>query len=293
MASTPMRARRRALPAAFASLLIALLAAFGLLIAGRGAASAQIVCSPSSPDGNASALLRMAYDWRIQYVPGIDPGDMPKLSAPLNAAAAGYARYLVDHPTATGHNADGSSPAERAIQCGYPTELANGDEAIALARGAAASTYTTDDALKAMVFESYYGRLRIPPVMLNGQFVRCAGVGSATSEKGDAVAYVILLFAGSGPTCSQSVSVTKLTPTPKPGGIHVAGGWNFVTLPGGQFDQLLGPAFGCYKAIYNWDGKKWRRYIPGLPDYVQDMTGSDGGAFWIEGVGRGCTGPGV
>ena len=71
--------------------------------------------------------------WRDQNIPGSFP---LTLSAPLNAAAAGYAQFLATTPGAQGHAADppeGQFPwADRAVGCGYPSNEAAGGEGLAV-----------------------------------------------------------------------------------------------------------------------------------------------------------------
>lgn len=65
-------------------------------------------------------------------------------------------------------------------------------------------------------------------------------------------------------------------------------GWNLTTLPPGPVEQVLARAGGCYRAIYQWNGERWLRYVPGAPQYANNLQTLNGGAIWIEGTAANC-----
>jgi hypothetical protein len=65
-------------------------------------------------------------------------------------------------------------------------------------------------------------------------------------------------------------------------------GWNLVMLPTGPVDRVLGRAVGCYEAVYQFDGTRWLRYIPGGPSYVNSLTSLSAGPAWVKGTAANC-----
>ena len=112
----------------------------------------------------------MVNAWRLEYVPDVDPTHPLVVSDPLNAAAAGYAQYLADHSTATGHTADGQTVGQRAVQCGYPESIAFGDDTVAVVHDEAGASLTPQQAFDQMAAESYYQAHMRVPVQLGPSF---------------------------------------------------------------------------------------------------------------------------
>lgn len=210
------RAFRRIGGAAAASLLVgSALFAVGAVALMRGDASALIQCQPHSNTPDELELLSMVNAWRLQYVPNSDPSHPLVLSAPLNAAAAGYAQYLADNPAASGHSADGQTVGERAAQCGYPASMAFGDDTVAVVHNKDGASLTTQQALDQMALESYYEAHMRVPVQLglpSALPLRCVGIAKAVSADGQGVAYVAM-FMGADDVCPQTVSADTPTPT--------------------------------------------------------------------------------
>jgi uncharacterized protein YkwD len=194
----------------------ALLCAASLLVRG-GSARALIVCQSHSNSADELQLRALISNWRVQYVPNTDPGSPLVISAPLNAAAYGYARYLSDHVAASGHGADGQTAIDRAIQCGYPAAIAAGDESVAVLHGSPGVDLTPQQALDTMAAESYYeAHMRVPnqlgaPLALP---LRCIGIAKATSADGKGVAWVAMFMGSSDNTCPQTVDQTTNTVEP-------------------------------------------------------------------------------
>lgn len=219
------------------------------------------------------------------------------LSAPLNAAALGYAEFLVS-TGGTGHYADGSDMWERALNCGYPLPV--GGEALARNVG------TPQQALQVMI--------SIPGSGINVPGASCAGVGYASG--GARSAWVVLLFASRGgcpspvtatasPSASASPSpsaTASRSATPSPTAVPtvratanfgvtvtILPGWNLVTLPAGPIDDVLDMARGCYSAVYQLGpAGGWRVYSPDVPAYARTLQSTQGIPVWILGTAS-CT----
>ena len=275
--------------------------------------------------------------WRDQNIAGSFP---LTLSAPLNAAAAGYAQFLANTPGAQGHYADppeGQFPwADRAVQCGYPSNEAAGAEGLAVVDASGVIDVTGTQALTIMAAENgssgSIGGIWVPAFI--GANVECVGVAKMTGLGGTQVAWVVELFATFDGTCPQAVlgggggstpspsasasssatssptltatasptSTPTMTPTPSPtpsptptpraDGATLTlnpGGWNLVTLPAANsLRDLLYRATGCFTEVYQQQGALWFDYAPGLPAYANDLTSSNGGAFWIKATAQAC-----
>ena len=101
-------------------LVIAGVVAFAISARGGTPATAIAPCLPHANTAQESQMLSMVIAWRAQNVAG---AGALAFSGPLNAAAAGYAQYLIDHPGASGHYADGSDWSSRAQQCGFASNV--------------------------------------------------------------------------------------------------------------------------------------------------------------------------
>ena len=206
----------------------------GVLAAGTAVFTAAVVVPFFGTDNSANAVapcvahantseetefLALLQGWRNQRIGGSLP---LTLSAPLNAAAAGYAQFLVDSPGAGGHYADGADWVARASQCGYASSAGGsaGGEGLAVVEGGSTVSVGPQGALDVMSAHGGSG-ISIPSNV--GLPVKCVGVAKATSSSGRKVAWVTLLFAVSG-SCPQAVSggsggstpVNTTTPSPTP-----------------------------------------------------------------------------
>ena len=280
-------------------------------------------------------LAQLQY-WRDQNIPGSSP---LTLSAPLNAAAAGYAQFLATTAGAQGHWADPTGRsypapvwADRAIQCGYPQSEAGGGEGLAVVDSSGPIDVTGSQALTIMTAEAG-GGVWVPFPYVNTTF-KCVGVAKMSGLNGTQVAWVVEIFqtfdscpqavlggggggttpspsasasssATSTPTLTATVSPTSTptmtptpsptpspTPTPRADGATLTlnpGGWNLVTLPAANsLRDLLYRATGCFTEVYQQQGALWFDYAPGLPAYANDLTSSNGGAFWIKATSQAC-----
>lgn len=222
----------------FASLLLStagIVAALAVVLARTGSAEATAPCVPHSATAEESVFLQGLQSWRDGAIQGSHPLTQ---SAPLNAAAMGYAQFLANTPGAHGHGAD-SAPgypwpwATRAVNCGYPSNLAGGGEGLAVVESSAPIPVDPQAALSIMAAEQF-GGIHVPENAGPGFPVKCVGVGKAVSPDGKKTAWVTLLFAatsecpsavssggGSNPTITPTPSMTPsptptATPTPRP-----------------------------------------------------------------------------
>src|SRR6188508_892091 len=173
--------------------LLALTLAGVLLSVGAAVASmprpaeAIAPCVDHTPGGDELTFLAALQTWRNANIPG---SQQLTQSAPLNAAAQGYAQFLANTPGAGGHYADGAGGfpwATRAKNCGYPPDQAAGGEGVA-------NTGTPSQALALMTGEVGSGGVWVPANV--GAPVKCVGIGKATS--GSKTSWVVLLFAAFG-----------------------------------------------------------------------------------------------
>lgn len=274
-------------------------------------AEAIAPCIAHANTGDELTFIAGLQAWRDTHIAGSYP---LTVSAPLNAAAAGYAQFLADTPGAGGHYADGTPGfawATRAIQCGYPANQAAGGEGLAVVSSSATVSVSPQQALATMTAEGG-GGVWVPSSV--GLPVKCVGAAKATSADGKKVAWVTLVFAASGncpsagtapptvpgtstatATATRTASATPSptpspTPTPRADGatVTVYEGWNLVTLPGGKVQDVLGRAEGCFRAIYQQQGDRWLRYSPQAPAYANNLNTLNGGTFWIEGTAANC-----
>lgn len=209
-------ATRRPWRLRWAFALAAIMAGAAAMIAaalGGTPARATATCLGHANTAEELDFLSLLQDWRYHYIPGTNPSYPMQVSAPLNAAAAGYAQFLADHPGTGGHAADGAEGypwATRAIACGYPVDEAAGGEGLAVSDNALGSPLTPVLALNVMTAESY-GGLHVPANV--GLPVKCLGAAHAVSEDGKREAWVTLLFAAAT-TCPQSVTLPPPSPSP-------------------------------------------------------------------------------
>ena len=203
--------RKRWLPGALG---LALVLAAGVSVIRTQSVSATAPCVPHANSADELEWLQLHHDWRIQYIPGVNLESPLVVSSTLNAAAAGYARYMADHPGAVGHAADGAEYAPwatRAKLCGYPEDVAVGGEAMSLVTNATGPVGAFD-ALKNMASEVFAGGIRIP-AYVNGFPMKCIGVAHAQSEDGKRDVWITIIMSANG-DCPQTVLVPTATPTP-------------------------------------------------------------------------------
>ncbi|MEO9255054.1 MAG: hypothetical protein ABI305_05910 [Tepidiformaceae bacterium] len=287
-----------------------------LLALEHESADALAPCVTHSNTNEELTFLSQLQSWRDANISG---SYQLTLSGPLNAAAAGYAQYLVTHPGSYGHYADGGTPgrawADRAIQCGYPAGEAAGGEGLAVVQGSGQVAVGPADALTIMTAEQG-GGVWVPSSV--GPAVACVGVAKASAANGTEDAWVTLLFGTWDGTCPQAItgggggitatpatstptntatptSTPTRTPTPSPTPsanynktITITQGWNLVTLPAGSLTDILDTARRCFSAVYEPSGADWLRYVPDAPSYASNLSASAGGVFWILGTNANC-----
>ncbi|MEO6398387.1 MAG: hypothetical protein ABIP13_07950 [Tepidiformaceae bacterium] len=196
---------------------LALLLLSGLSILRILPAAATAPCVPHANTAEELDWLQEHLAWRNQYIPGSDPSNPLQVSSTLNAAAAGYANYMADHPGAVGHSADGAEYppwSARAKLCGYPPAVAIGAEAMSLVMSTVGPVGPVDAtaALNNMTTEVYGGGIRIP-ANVDGFPMRCIGVAHARSLDGMRDVWIALIMSADGPSCPQTVLVPPATPT--------------------------------------------------------------------------------
>lgn len=174
-------------------------------------AAALAPCEAHTNTAEELQFLALLQTWRNANISG---SHQLTLSSQLNAAAAGYARFLADRPGAGGHYADGGTPgrawADRAIQCGYPANLAAGGEGVATMESSSPVNLNAQAALNIMIAHPGSG-IYVPSSV--GLPTTCVGVAKASGLNGQKDAWVTLIFAGS-PACPGAISSpTPSTPT--------------------------------------------------------------------------------
>ncbi|MCK9518691.1 MAG: hypothetical protein M0R74_06665 [Dehalococcoidia bacterium] len=179
------------------------------VVLGAREAEALAPCEVHQNTGEELEFLNLLQSWRDRNIPG---SHGLSVSASLNAAAAGYARFVADTPNASGHYADGGAEgrawSDRAIQCGYPPGLAGGGEGIAVLESASPVSLGAQEALAIM--EAHRGSGIWVPSNI-GVDVRCVGMAKAASSDGRKVVWVTLVFAGGTP-CPSEVDSTPTDP---------------------------------------------------------------------------------
>lgn len=239
------------------------------------------------------------------------------LSAPVNAAAQWFAEAMVANGLTGGHTDQfGRSWEERLIDCGYPAQLVGWGSGEALApflsgAGSVPDAFTAITTARA----GQQNGVQAPAPW------ECGGVGYAANPNGTVkhAWVVVVTSAPSSAQCPQAVSpgasatatttatstatntpTPTKTPTPSPtpsptptlradgAKITLYSGWNLVTLPPGDIEQLLYRAKGCYRTVYQRQGDGWLRFGDDLPGYVRTLGTSNGGTFWIEGTAGNC-----
>ncbi len=233
-------------------------------------------------------------------------------SAPANWAAQIHAEAIASGQ-ASGHtDALGRSWQQRLLDCGYPSNY------VYYGSGEALAAFITQqpggsagDAL-ASITSSQPGHQNGAQAPVPWE---CAGIGYASSSGAFKHVWVVVVASAPSPSaCPQQVSGTaptttatapatptpsptatpsptpSPTPTARPGApsVYLGAGWNLVVLPPGPPGLVLARAAGCYRALYQWDGSRWLRYLPGAPDYANNLWTLNGGALWIEGTAANC-----
>lgn len=201
------RWRRVWVPAMLAVLgLAALVSAMGGLWR-NDRAEAIASCVSHTNTAEEMDFLGQLQAWRDDHIAG---SHQLIRSGALNAAAAGYAQFLADHPGAGGHYADGSDFSTRAMNCdfssthpgdGYPYPAAAGGEGLAVVESSAAITVSASQALATMASESG-GGIWVPASV--GPPVICVGVAKAVNASGTKVAWVAELFGSTSGTCPDA-----------------------------------------------------------------------------------------
>lgn len=162
---------------------------------GAGASTEGACLSrPLQPD--EQELLALHRTWRDQYIPGSDPSNPLRASAPLQAAALGLAVELATG-VLTPSDVTPGVLSERLVRCGYPANLTTGGRGITTTPGLAPA-----GALTAMTAETWGGGIRVP-ANLNGFSMGC--VAGAHAKVGSGEAWIVLVYAGAA-GCPQDVS---------------------------------------------------------------------------------------
>ena len=169
-------------------------------------AQAMAPCGDHTNTAEELQFLSMLQDWRDNTLP-VSPSLV--ISAPLNAAAAGYAQFLADTHGASGHTADGATPQQRAIQCGYPESIAAGGHGVAVFTASTAGSATPQAALTQMI--QHQGR----GIYIPEHNAKCVGVAKATGSGGSRAAWIVMIFFAFG-DCPQTVAGIPATPTATP-----------------------------------------------------------------------------
>lgn len=182
---------------------------FTATIAPRQSAGAVAPCVAHGNTDEEMNFLALLQTWRNEHITG---SLGLTVSAPLNASAAGYARYLANTPGTAGHYADGSDWVVRASQCGYSSNGSGsaGGEGLAVVESGSVVSVSPQGALDIMSAHGGSG-ITIPANV--GLPVKCVGVAKVSSPDGRKVAWVTVLFAVSG-TCPQAVAGGSGNPTP-------------------------------------------------------------------------------
>lgn len=183
---------------ALALALISGSAALGLAAIGSGSAAPKPACLTRAFEPQELELAGLHTPWRYSYVPGSDPSHPLESSAVLRATALGIA-----HDLATGEIVASDVTPEylsaRAIACGYPEAAAVGG------RGIATGTGSASEALTLMTSEQWGSAAGIRvPAWVEGQPMRCIGLGHASDEGGDG--WVIIIMAADNTVCPQALS---------------------------------------------------------------------------------------
>jgi hypothetical protein len=164
----------------------------------RSAAAPKPDCLTRTSQPEEAELAQIHTTWRYQYVPGSDPSNPLVGSAVLRATALGLAHDLAEG-SLTAAAITPELLAERAIECGYSADIAVGG------RGVATGTTSPDAALVLMTSEQWgpAAGIRVP-AYVNGLPMRCIGLAHAHEGSGDG--WVIIIMAGEGSSCPQTLS---------------------------------------------------------------------------------------
>jgi len=295
-------------------LALPLLAVFLLRIPGPAPAAAAGPCGTSHDalDADETAFLALLQQWRDTNLSVSSP---LQPSGALNAAAAWFAEYQATHGAPGGHYDNvGRSWGQRALDCGYTGTTSTGQSFALLGSGegvfgVAASGAVALSPAQALSGITYAGSGVYMWTSSTNLPAKCVGVATSRNAAGTAVSWVALIaqypagqacpgaIAGPSPTVPATATPT-VTPTPTPSptptvryGVTVTiakGTWALVTLPAGHMTDVLARAQGCFEAVYQWQADGWRRYAPGVPGYANNLTVSNGGAFWIRGSSASC-----
>jgi len=296
------------------------LIASGTWMLDEPAARAAGTCNGSSASltGEEASLVSQIARWRASNFPSAMPVES---SATLDAAASHYAEFLAANFGAHGHYTEPSYSfssypwVPRAIDCGWPAQWGAGGEGLAVAVGSSMPSVSASQALAIMV--DTHGGTHLGGLWHPANNAHCVGVGYASNQANNKVAWVALLFqyspsspcpqastVGTGETATATTTTTTTvspvpsqTPTSTPTQalppaplanygmtleIHI--GWNLVTLPPGPIADILDTAQGCIASVFKPSNGGWERYAPFLPAYVQNLVMSEGQAFWIAGT---------
>lgn len=296
--------------------LVAGVLAVAISLQGAPARAAAGPCGTSHDaiSGEEQELLGLLQSWRNSNLPvssTLEP------SGALNAAAAWFAEWQITNGTPGGHgDGYGRTWVQRAIDCGYsgttggqPYASGSGEGTYAMASSGGISVGPS----QAISGITYPGSGVYAWTSSSGLPFKCVGVGVARNAAGTAVAWVVVVAqypaglpcpgggSGGGTTATNTPTMSPTpwptpSPTPSPtptaradgAKVILGAGWNLTTLPPGPVEQVLARASGCYRAVYQWYGERWLRYVPGAPQYANNLQTLNGGALWIEGTAANC-----
>ncbi len=295
--------------------------AVGILLLAATAASSRELARAAGPcgtphdalDAQEEQFLQLVQAWRDQNV---SPSTPLQVSGALNAAAAWFAQWQVDNGAPGGHrDGFGRTWVQRALDCGYTGTTSTGTP-YAYGSGEGIRAYASSQPIQVTVAQaaadmSYPGSGIWASTTSVSLPFKCVGTGRASSPDGRRIAWVVIVAQyPAGLPCPGSAATPTATPTlpasptptrppaptpsptplPRQDGAAVTlwDGWNLVMLPPGQVHTVLARAQGCFEAVYQFDGTRWRRFIPGAPGYVNTLETLDGGPVWVRGTRLNC-----
>ncbi|GIW12883.1 MAG: hypothetical protein KatS3mg062_0322 [Tepidiforma sp.] len=269
-------------------------------------------------DPDEQQFIQLIQGWRNQHLSYSTP---LQVSGPLNAAAAWFAQWQVENGAPGGHtDGFGRTWVQRALDCGY-SGTTSGGTPYAYGSGEGIRAYASSQTLNISAAQAasditYPGSGVYAETSSSSLPFKCVGAGRASSGDGKRVAWVVIIAqypagspcpgaSASAPTPSATSTPTATptrtptstpTPTPSPtplprgdgASITLWAGWNLVMPPAGPVEGVLARAAGCYEAVYQFDGSRWLRYIPGGPSYVNSLHVLSGGPAWVKGTAANC-----
>jgi hypothetical protein len=167
------------------------------------------------------AFLGLLQDWR-------DAGNIPYSSqltpsGPLNAAAAWFAEWQVEHESPGGHGDDlGRDFIDRAQDCGWPFGAGIGEGIAAYVGGGDISGLVSHQGALQLMADHVGSGIYAWSGQSSGFAFKCVGVGIARNEDFSAIAWIVLIAQfPAGQECLEPqsqpvVSDPSITPSPSP-----------------------------------------------------------------------------